>query len=108
RLDEAAAALLNDVGLRETIVRLAGVPCPLPERIDQAVGALPGDERRTLLRDLSRTLGRSPIASAHVAHLCERAGVERPSYERCVRRWARRAVLGALDIRPQAWREVLR
>lgn len=108
RLDGAAAALLRDLGLRETIVRLAGVPCPLPERIERAVAALPGEARRTLLGDLSRTLGGSPIASAHVAHLCERAGAERPVYGRYLRRWARRAVLGALDVRHQAWREVLR
>ncbi len=108
RLDEATAALLNDVGLREAIVRLAGVPCPLPERIEQAVDALPSDERRTLLGDLSRALGGSPIASAHVARLCARAGAERPSYGRYARRWARRAVLEALDVRPEAWREVLR
>lgn len=108
RLDEAAAALLKEVGLRETIVRLAGVPCPLPERVEQAVGALPGDERRTLLGVLSRMLAGSPIASAHVAHLCDLARAERPSYGRYVRRWARRTVLRALDVGPQAWREVLR
>ncbi|WP_291984084.1 hypothetical protein [Luteitalea sp.] len=108
RLKDAAAALLDEVGLRETIVRLSGLPCPLPDSIERAVADLSSDGRRAFLGDLSKTLGTSPIASAHVAHLCERAGTERPVYRRYVRRWAKRASLAALDLRSEAWRKVLR
>ena len=108
RLDEAASVLLEEVGLHDAIVRLAGVPSPLPRSIHVAVEALSSDARRGLLGSLSRSLNVSPIGSAHLARLCALAGQERPGYGRHVRRWARRGVLRSLETRVEAWREVLR
>jgi tetratricopeptide (TPR) repeat protein len=108
KLDEAASVLLDEVGLRDAIIRLAGVPSPLPSRIHETVQALSSDARRELLGSLSRSLAASPIGSAHLARICALAGAERPSYARYVRRWVRRTVHRSLDIHTEAWREVLR
>lgn len=108
KLQQAASVLLEEIGLENTIIRLAGIPSQLPSGIRAAIAALEADERRKLLGSLTQSLGKSPIGSAHVARICADFGAERPGYRRYAKQWSRRSVLRSLDTRPRAWREVLR
>ena len=107
RLELAASMLIDEVGLEEAIVRLAGLPRSLPVCVCQAVEALHGDARRQLLGRLTRLLNGSPIAAANVARLAgQSAGGQ--VYKRYARWRARRSVLHSLTTHAEAWREVLR
>lgn len=70
-LDRAAAALVQEEGLPESIRRLGGLPLPLPAPITRAFDALPLRSQQRVLRDVFGQ-GVSPVARIHEIALCAR------------------------------------
>ncbi len=90
-LNRSARSLLASEGLAEAILRLAGMPVPMPESLRRAIAALGAVERRELLRALLRASA-SPPAWAQIARvLLDIAGGD-PATVRLVRWSLRRAV----------------
>ena len=61
RVESAAATLIDEVGLEETIARMAGLPIPLPAVVVTTVGELTFTDRRAFLKRLVREIGKSPL-----------------------------------------------
>jgi hypothetical protein len=85
QLLSSANALIDDVGLAETISRLSALPVELPASVLEGLAAMSSMERRQLLKGLIRTIGQSPVGMAHLARLFEHCGDDSPSYPRFVK-----------------------
>ncbi len=90
-LDRSARSLLASEGLVEAILRLAGIPVPMPESLRRAVAALGAAERRELLRALLGASA-SPPALAQIARVLLDVAGDDPAAVRLVRWFLRRAV----------------
>ena len=108
RLERAATMLIDEVGLEATVVRLAGLPTPLPSTVITAVGKLSLIDRRSLLKRLTREISRSPLGSVHVARLFVCYARDNSSYLRYAHMSMRSQILRSESIRSAAWLEVLR
>ena len=108
RLESAAATLIDEVGLEETIARMAGLPIPLPAVVVTTVGELTSTDRRALLKHLMREIGKSPLGSAHMARLFMQYAGDSLSYTRYAHTSMRRHILGCESVHCQAWLTVLR
>jgi len=108
QLQKSANALLEDVGVEETIARLSALPVELPEPIFERLSAMSCPERKTLLKRLVRTIGQSPVGMAHLARLFGYFGDDSPSYLRYFR--TKLKYLGTVFNGPHgaAWREILK
>ena len=85
QLLSSANALIDDVGLAETISRLSALPVEFPAPVLEGLAAMSSMERRQLLKGLIRTIGQSPVGMAHLARLFEHCGDDSPSYPRFVK-----------------------
>ena len=108
RLERAAKTLIVEVGLEDTIVRMAGLPISLPTAVVNAVGELTPIDRRSLLKRLIRGVGQSPLGSAHVARLLVRYAEDNRSYIRYAHMSMRRQIVASESVRCAAWIQVLR
>ena len=91
-VSDAAVELIQDIGLEESIDRLASLPIPLPSPVVQAYRDLTEAKQRSLTKRLVRRLGISPIGSLHLAKLLL-AGSSGPApYSRLSRRIVSRTV----------------
>ena len=108
RLESAAATLIDEVGLEETIARMVGLPIPLPTVVVTTVGDLTSTDRRALLKRLVREIGKSPLGAAHMARLFMRYAGDSLSYTRYAHTSMRRQILDCKSVHCQAWLTVLR
>ena len=65
----SARDLLADIGVVETVNRLAGLPLRLPDSVVSALAALPAKSRRRSLRAIRKLLLASPLGAVHLADL---------------------------------------
>ena len=108
RLERAATTLIGEVGLEETLIRIAGLPVPLPAVVVNAVSELTPHDRRSLLKHLVCAIGKSPIGSAHAARLFMQYADDNPAYRRYAHTSMRHQILSCESSRCAAWLEVLR
>lgn len=107
-LNASGATLVEEVGLREAIVRLAGIPTVLPQPIVDAVAQLGVVGRHTLFKSLASSIATSPIGAAHVVRLLLLHRSDRPSYLRLARRIVRSLLTDAGQTHVEAWLAAIR
>lgn len=83
-LADAAKDLISTEGLSTALLRLAGMPTPIPEFLLNAVEVLPAVEKRSLIKQFLKQ-ARSPIAKIHAIHLLNRIGENIPAFRRLAR-----------------------
>ena len=108
RLERAATTLIDEVGLEATVVRLTGLPIPLPSAVITAFDQLSPIGRRSLLKRLTREIGQSPLGSVHVARLFVHYARDNRSYLRYAHKSMRKQILRSESSHCAAWLQVLR
>lgn len=88
----AALSLIREEDLSTAIVRLAGLPVPLPAPLVEAIAELSPRDRHMLIKRLLRTAG-SPVSKIHLVYLLLHFGQETPAFWRL----ARRVITGLLN-----------
>jgi len=68
RLNGAGEALMSELGLRVTLIRLLCLPCPLPKSVVDAFLSANENERKTIILDLLPAT-KSPLTAVHVIRL---------------------------------------
>jgi tetratricopeptide (TPR) repeat protein len=107
QLEEAATGLISDVGVKESIVRLASIPVALPAAIMTYLKSMPPADRGSVLKSLIRPLTVSPLGAAHLCRLLANFTEDKPSYNRYVRWRIRKIITTADQLRPSAWLTLL-
>ncbi len=90
-IDGIAPMLLRELGLEETLDRLARLPVPLPAVILDTAAAYSREEQRILVRQLL-PLSDSPLSTFHLLRLLVRLGEETPAFRRLARRIVSRLI----------------
>jgi hypothetical protein len=108
QLLKSAEALIDDVGVAETIERFGGLPVALPSPIFENLGAMSPPARRSILKRLVRRLGRSPMSMAHLARLFGHFADDSPSYTRFVKMTLNRLGKFFNTLTGTAWHEILK
>ncbi|MBK9941548.1 MAG: hypothetical protein IPP13_08010 [Kouleothrix sp.] len=90
-LDSAALKLHQEVGLAETIDRLARFPIALPIFIITTVQSLSFTEQRSLIKELL-PLTESPLSLVHIIHILHHIAHQQQIFHRLARRLASRLV----------------
>jgi hypothetical protein len=108
KLEAAGSALLEDVGVMETLIRLIGLPVPLPSSVMVHLQGMSPTERRQTFRSLIRQSHDSPIATVHLLKLTGAFASDRPSYPRYRRLKLRRLDRVFDEVPGGAWIEVLK
>jgi hypothetical protein len=108
KLERAAAILMQEVGIEETVSRLAGLPVALPEIVITRLTALAPAQRRAFLKKAAKHLGKSPLGVAHIARLFAAFATDNPSYIRYVHALMRSQIIDSRGNRFRAWVAVLR
>lgn len=80
----AAEDLVATEGLLASLVRLTGLPVPLPEFFIDALATLPVHEKRSLIKEFLKH-AQSPIAKIHAIYLLNRTGDNVPAFNRLAR-----------------------
>lgn len=84
-ISDAASCLLNEVGLAETICRMAGLPTALPRPVLVTLQSMSAAARKLLFKSLLKSIGNSPLGSSHIAKLMDMFRAESPAYARYAR-----------------------
>jgi hypothetical protein len=108
KLEAAGSALLEDVGVTQTLIRLLGLPVPLPSSVLAHLEGLSSAERRQTFRSLIRQCCGSPIATAHSLRLIGAFASDRPGYARYRRLKLRKLDRMFDEVPGGAWLEVLK
>jgi tetratricopeptide (TPR) repeat protein len=108
RLDAAAATLLEEVGVEQTVVRLCGIPKPMPSAVLLRIGQMSPEDRRDLLKRLIKVIGPSPIGAAHLTKLFVHFRADRSSYIRYAKGNLKKIAEAADGIPLAAWRKLLK
>jgi len=108
KLEAAGSALLEDVGVTQALIRLLGLPVPLPSSVLAHLEGLSPTERGQTFRSLIRQSCGSPIAAAHLLRLLGAFASDRPSYSRYRRLKLRKLDRMFDEVPGGGWLEVLK
>lgn len=94
--------------MEQTIVRLCGIPKPIPSSVLDRIGHMTPADRRALLKRLIQAIGPSPIGIAHLTKLFGHFAADSWSYIRFVNGNLKSIAQAADGVPLAAWRKLLK